>query len=354
MFIEESCLVFDVGSSSIKSGISGDEKPTLIIPSCIGSLQNSKSNEKYISKKIYEKHDIFEINYPIKRGIIENWDDFESLISFSFEKLETDPSTIPVVFSESPKNSTKQNSKIYELMFEKFNVKGFYMENSGNLVGYAAGRTSSFVLDSGEGISFCQGSHQGSVIESTLSIENFGGLDVTNYLRSLIFDEKTLHQTQMIKENFCKISKNFEESKSDGFKEEIFILPDKTLLSMGFEPFMASELLFQPDLFDLHSSGFHQMISDSILTIDDENHQQLMLNNIVLSGGNCCFDGLENRLLNELEKLFPNLTVQFVDFSKEDRKILTWIGCSIVGCLPNYQEIIMKSKSKYEEIGYIL
>eukprot|EP01080_Neovahlkampfia_damariscottae_P008982 gene8982-1081_t len=285
---EDNCLVFDIGSSSSKIGISGEEKPFAIIPSFLKNKQNSK----YINKMNQMNSDFLDVDYPIKRGVIHNWNDYESLISLSFEKLNQNSFECPVIFSKSPIASKIQNSKVQEIMFETFNVKGFLSENSGNLVGYSAGTKSSFVLDSGYGISYCQGSHAGNIIDSTLSVENFGGCDITDYLISLT--GKSRNQVEMMKENLCEISINNDELKSDIFSEEIFELSDEIKVSTGSERFMATELLFQPHLNDLHSNGIHQIISDSIMTIIDEKHQKLMLNNMVLSGGNCCFDGLKN------------------------------------------------------------
>jgi actin-related protein len=324
---EWTTVAMDIGTATTKAGIAGEEKPEFFFPT------------------ILEKKE----TCPLTRGIINNWEDYENLLKNSFEKLKIEPSSVGFVFSQHPFTSKKQKSKIEEIMFETFNCGGFRAEDGSNLISYASGRNGTLVLDSGEGVTYSQVCHSGVNVDNTLNVSNFGGMDISEYLGKMLSFEATPSCLKSIKENVCKITTNVEDFSSDSLETKTFKLPDNTEIKMDSE-YSAAELLFQPDLNDLHSLSVQQLIANSIQSVNDQT-QKLILNNIILAGGNCSFDGINERMTLELSKIFPNEKIRCVKVSKEEKEIMNWIGASIVGSLTTYQEIIKKSRHLYSESG---
>ena len=57
----------------------------------------------------------------------------------------------PVLFKEDPLNLEANRERMTQIMFEIFNVHAMYMARE--FVLYVSGRTTSFVMDSGDGVS---------------------------------------------------------------------------------------------------------------------------------------------------------------------------------------------------------
>lgn len=73
------CVVIDNGSGECKSGFAGDDAPRAIFPSITGRNRRYKRNEVYIGNEAQCKRGILDLEYPVQRGIITNWDDMEKV-----------------------------------------------------------------------------------------------------------------------------------------------------------------------------------------------------------------------------------------------------------------------------------
>jgi len=62
--------------------------------------------------------------------------------------------------------------------------------------------------------------------------------------------------------------------------------------------------LFHPSLLGLGAMGIHELINKSILKCD-RNMKRELYENIILSGGNTLFPGLDIRLQNEIKPIAP-------------------------------------------------
>jgi actin-related protein len=346
MYDDELTIVaMDIGTATTKVGIAGDEKPELFFP----TIFSKNSNNFIFGQKAFEENKET-LHRPLTRGVINNWEDYEKILENSFENLKIEPSSVGFVFSQHPFTSKKQKTKINEIMFETFNCRGFHAEDGSNLISYASGRNGTLVVDSGEGVTYSQACHSGTTIDKTLNVSNFGGMDISEYLGKILSVEKTPSCLKLIKENVCKITTNIDDLSCDNLETKTYKLPDGNEIKMDSE-FFAAELLFQPDLNDLHSLSIQQLIANSVQSINDIQTRKLILKNIILAGGNCSFDGINERVTLELSKFFPNHNIRCVKVSKEEKEIMNWIGASIVGSLTTYQEIIKKSRHLYSEIG---
>ena len=140
--------------------------------------------------------------------------------------------------------------------------------------------------------------------------------------------------------------KKYELSKDN---EKEYELPDGQIIKIGNELFRCSEILFEPVYIGKQCKGISELIYDSIMNIDDEDIDliQLMCDNIVLSGGNTMFNGLDKRLENELKQKYK-LNTKII--APVNRKYSAWIGGSILSSLTTFQQRWI-TKQQYDEYG---
>jgi actin-related protein 2 len=72
-----------------------------------------------------------EISYPLKEGIVDNWEDMTSLWEYTFfnkMKLPKDLSNHKILVTEAARNPKKNRAKMAEIMFEKFGFGGVMFE----------------------------------------------------------------------------------------------------------------------------------------------------------------------------------------------------------------------------------
>ena len=92
---EVTALVFDNGSSNTEVGIAGEEAPKTYFPSVIGTLRIKKASmmgayrtgnevRKYVGDMAQSVRSLLALQYPIKNGIVEDWDSMEKIWHHSF------------------------------------------------------------------------------------------------------------------------------------------------------------------------------------------------------------------------------------------------------------------------------
>lgn len=91
-FTRESGLVFDIGSGCCKIGYAGEDAPRFSMPSC-GIFQKSDSETISIGNDALldtmDELDVNLLSFPISRGVVKDWEQFEKLLDTIFSKLET-------------------------------------------------------------------------------------------------------------------------------------------------------------------------------------------------------------------------------------------------------------------------
>ena len=90
------------------------------------------------------------------------------------------------------------------------------------------------------------------------------------------------------------------------------------------------------------------MTHDAINTCDVDIKKDLY-KDIVLSGGNTMFAGINERMKKELKALAPASMDPRV-FSPAERKYMTWIGGSILASLTSFQFMYI-NRNEYQESG---
>ncbi|KAN0042947.1 hypothetical protein ACTA71_010580 [Dictyostelium dimigraforme] len=361
---EITSIVIDCGSGTCKAGIGGEETPRVSFPSIVGKPKYEKTmcgignKEYYVGDEAQSQRGMLSIKYPIEHGIVQNWDYMEKLLFHLFyNELRISPEQYPIVFTETPLNPKLNREKLTQMMFEKFNVPALHIAIQAVLSLYESGRTCGIVLDSGDGVTHTVPIYGGYVLQHAITRLNFAGSDLTEYMAKLLLERgysftttSEMEIVNSIKEKLGYVAINFNNEMSKPIEsiEKSFELPDGQKITIGNERFRCPELLFQPSIIGLECDGIHETIYKSIMMCDIDIRKH-MYANIILSGGNTMFNGIADRIQNELRELAPkNMKILIVAIP--ERKNLVWIGGSILTTLPLFQEIWI-SKEEYDEYG---
>ena len=129
-------------------------------------------------------------------------------------------------------------------------------------------------------------------------------------------------------------------------------MPDNSVLTIkGAIRYGGPELLFDPSLDGMTCDSFHGIALKSINESDIDVRKELC-KNIIMSGGSTMFDGINERLSNELKAALPaGSDVRIV--AEPTRKYSVWRGASTLSSLTTFDESWV-SKADFEEHGFAI
>jgi actin-related protein len=126
----------------------------------------------------------------IKDGMIENWEMFEQVLDYSYDKIiKSESEQHPVLFSEAPWNQKMRREKLTEIMFEKYNVPAFFLIKNAVLSAFANGRSTGIVLDSGASHTTAVPIHEGYVLSQAIVKSPLAGDFMTTQCKQLLQDK---------------------------------------------------------------------------------------------------------------------------------------------------------------------
>ncbi|EFC49554.1 hypothetical protein NAEGRDRAFT_29917 [Naegleria gruberi] len=352
-------LIIDNGSSLMKAGFSGDEAPLAVFPTVTSQqkvapiLLSMGSITTYVGDNALCRRGINVYKYPIDRGLITDWYHMEKIWHHTFyNELRVAPEEHEVLLMGMPLNSKETKAKMAQIMFESFKVQGLCLANQCAMSIFASGRMTGVVLGSGDGVTNSVPIYEGYALSHATNRLELGGKDLTDYLKKMLMERgynfNTMGETAIVmdmKEKTGYVASNFVEETA---KESLYELPDGNVISLGRERFKTTEILFQPNLIGMEVAGIHENIFTSIRKSDLDIRKELY-SNIVLSGGSTLFNGIVERLNNELREISPS-TMKIRITAPPERKYSTWIGGSIFSQLPTFQSTCITAQ-EYADVG---
>lgn len=330
-------IVIDNGSGYVRVGYSHYDNPLSIFDSEI-LLYHSHSDD----------HSFF-----------YDADFMERTWTKAFSELRLkDISENPVILTEPPHNPKDRREKMIQIMFEKFNVPSFHSTTSEMLSLFATGRTTGWVLSSGFEITRAVPICDGDYIKNSIKSIDVAGNQLSSYIRNHLsghghtFNYKTDFEViDDIKKKYSYVALDYEaelQKSKSGACDIVYQFPDISILALSQERFTCPEILFKPQLFGFKFDGIKKMLSDSISECPRDIHTKFF-SNVVLNGGTTMFKGFPERIKKEITDIAPDKSeIDIVAYP--DRSNLAWLGGSILGCLENFDKLVI-TKEKYNEYG---
>jgi actin-related protein 3 len=257
-FNHKSAVVIDNGTGYTKMGYAGNYEPNYIIPTIIannagktssnaGTMGGSGSSsivtssgkdenimndlDYYIGHEALQPRHNYNIDYPIRHGVIESWDSMEKYWNRCiYQYLNVDPEEHYFLLTEPPLNTPENRELTAEIMFETFNVPALYIavqavlalcaslltkQSESNAAQSGFSRNPSItgtVIDSGDGVTHIIPVFEGYVIGSCIKHIPLAGRDVTNFVVQMLRDrgenfpaEDALQVAKKIKEQYCYV-----------------------------------------------------------------------------------------------------------------------------------------------------
>ncbi|CAK5011313.1 unnamed protein product [Meloidogyne enterolobii] len=415
-------IVFDSGSHSFRVGFGGEEIPKFEIPARVGvreviesatdeTIEEVASGRKGINttKKKFEYFiGTSQINVPrneteivsyMNDGMIEDWDIFEKVLDFIYDKcLMAESQHHSALFTEPPWNKKDKREKLAELIFEKYNVPAFYLFKNAALAAFASGRTAGLVVDSGATHTSAIPVYDGHCITNAVVRSPVGGDFLVEQCRKMLIKENVelvpyykVASKKEVKEGEEPIwtsrkippliTKSYEKFMEDQLVEDLIhstmqlcetpldveFMDKLPAVSFGFpcgylRDFHAERAKIPEALFDLKHVDLSEEERASLINVAqialmscgmcDVEIRPSLYSNLMVTGGNSLIMGFTDRLNHDLAQ--KCLSTQKIRVSSApttaERRFGAWIGGSIVSSLGTFQQLWI-SKGEYEESG---
>ncbi|CAB82687.1 actin-like protein [Arabidopsis thaliana] len=356
-------LVVDAGSKFLKAGAAiPDQSPAMIIPSQMKRMVDDGSSSADNPTTVFEDVTLD----PIERGLIRDWDAMEDLLRYvvytglGWEEgnegniLFTDPLCTPKAIRE----------QLVQLMFETFNVSGFYASEQAVLSLYAVGRISGCTVDIGHGK--IAGYDQDVVMSDVLTlwlIQLFSDIapvleGAVQHIASKRFELGGTELTKLFAQELGKTNPSMNLSMSDveKLKEQYANCAEDEIAYKKTQNCEIEQHTLpdgQPSILGLEEHGIVEQLVRIISTVSSENHRQL-LENTVLCGGTTSMTGFESRFQKEANlcssAIRPTL-VKPPEYMPENLGMYSaWVGGAILAkvVFPQNQHV---TKADYDETG---
>ena len=162
LYTGDSCggVVVDIGGHSARFGFSGEDMPSVVVPSLVGISPERESSRKtyHVGQSARLPRSHMELKRPLDLGVIEDYDLFEALLSYGIRELggpraSNDPSVVarenPLLFTEPSQIPSTQRDRVAEIAFERFGVPAIYLAKTAVLQAFSVGRSSALIVDIG-------------------------------------------------------------------------------------------------------------------------------------------------------------------------------------------------------------
>ncbi|KAI0250252.1 actin actin-like protein [Lactifluus subvellereus] len=411
-------IICDNGTGYSKVGFAGNSDPSFVFPTAIATrgsaAQSSRSGPSVpakpghlASKRGVEDLDFFigdealanaktpgyGVHYPIRHGMIDNWDYMERYWEQTiFKYLRAEPEDHYFLLTEPPLNPPENREQTAEIFFESFNIQGLYIAVQAVLA-LAASWTSNrvadrsltgTVIDSGDGVTHVIPCAEGYVIGSAIKHIPIAGRDISQFVLNLMRErgemvqvppEDQLKVAGKVKENYtyvCQdIVKEFRKYDAEPYKYfqrydgEHSVTGRQYSVDVGYERFLAPEIFFNPEIYSSDFLTPLPEVVDSTIQASPIDVRRGLYKNIVLSGGSTMFELFGRRLKRDLEQLVDRRLeasaissgsvqkssgVEVNVISHKRQRYAVWFGGSLLASLPEFYSSC-HTKAQYDEIG---
>ncbi len=310
---------------------------------------NFRLKQIYFGEEALEKIGLLDYIYPMKNGVVSNWEHISKIYHHIFdEKLKISPQEYPIIISDHQLSNYYERKNVIDLLFLTFEVASLCLVNKAILSLHATGRDTGLVVHSEEGVTHIVPIFEGKILTKSVESLNLGREHIRKYLSILLSENgnhlRTSSELKILDEilnKYCYVPLDYEKEKQSSVEGPKINLPNGKIFTSKTEHFSATEAFFKPELIGESFSGIHEIIYNSIQSTKLES----LFQNIVLSGENTLYHGLELRLRNEISVLNPFTNIVII--AHPQRNILPWIGGSKYKTLKSYRDLVI-TREDYE------
>lgn len=373
-------VICDNGTGFVKAGYAGENFPTLIFPSMIGTplmrseeeFQNVELKDVMVGDECAKLRAMLDTSYPVENGIVKDWEGMQHLWNYTFnERMKIDPKEYKIMLTEPPSNPKENKVKMCTHMFETYGFEAAKVSIQAMLVLYAQGLMTGVVVDSGDGVSHVVPVWEGIVPPHLIKRLNVAGRHITRRLIELLqirgyaFNRSADFETvRQIKEELCYVGFDLDIERQLSLETTTLIkkyeLPDGRVIKMDRERYEAPEVLFNPGLLGMEAVGIHEMLFGMIQAADID-LRPAFYKHIVLSGGSTMYPGLPTRLEREMKRLYlerilkgDKKALQKFKLRIEDpprRKHMVFLGGSVLADIMKSRDEFWITKAEWEDEG---
>ncbi|KAL5265432.1 hypothetical protein ACHWQZ_G006220 [Mnemiopsis leidyi] len=374
-------IVLDVGACSTKVGYSDidtdDPEPQAVVPTLVGVPINPDipvmgCKSYFVGDEARKIRGSLKLTRPIRNGIIHDWDAFEEILQCAFmNELRANPAESSILMADKMFSPRKQRERICEMMFEQFDVQGYFVALQSLLPMFdnEVNRETALIVDIGHDITEITPVHEGFVLVHQARRTGISGRSVDEKLAQLLTEttissrgdnlhrrllSDTLNDLELVrevKEGCCHVALDCQEKRLEYEVDtvvETFQLPDGSEILLDEECFRAPEVLFDPSIIGSTAVGLSQLIYDTIMSCPIETRRSLY-QNIVLVGGTSTMNGLPERIEQDLSALAPESI--HIDLGIADNAdTVTWTGGSCLASSVQFGSSLL-SRDHYDEYG---
>jgi len=364
-------------------GYAGNYEPNYIVPSVIANSTPAKAGQTpkdyiqdldfYIGEEAAAKPAGYSYGYPIRHGIVDNWDNMEKYWQRCiYQYLCCDPEEHYMLLTEPPLNTPENREYTAEIMFETFNVPGLYIAVQAVLALCASlltkggsGAVTGTVIDSGDGVTHIIPVADGYVIGSCIKHIPLAGRDVTNFMLKTLRDrgedmpaQEALNIARKIKESYCYICPDMvkEYLKYDKdpakFRKHVFKSEKGSVheIDVGYERFLGPEIFFSPEIFSSDFTTPLPEVVDQTIQACPIDCRRKLYKYVTLSGGSTMYKFFPKRLERDIKRLvaaredFTQKKYPKLKINKLAVKVIThpfqrfavWCGGSLLASQPEF------------------
>jgi len=367
-------VVLDPGTATWKVGLAGTTAPSLELPAVVAQMpkkrtllkRTTEADTAALAGTVFGQEAVeraasgAQLKFPMQRGVVSDWDAAEPMLQHCFEQIGVadDLEGTSVVVAAPPFQVRACTERFAQACMEVFMMNRIAIVPSGHCALYASGRTTGLVVDSGEGVTSITPVFDSFPILHQVQRLDWGGADVTEHLRRLLFERGYNFSTPAdllvlrdLKDRHAYVAAHFQEErvKDPATLAVSFGMPDGQTIEVGTERFRCAEILFQPSIVQQEFPPISGLVTRAITGCDIDLRRHLSAN-IVLSGGNTSLAGFRDRLYADVVAAFPGLFGSVGVLESPNRTTSVWSGASVLASLDVF-ETRWVTREVYEENG---
>ncbi|KRZ49616.1 Actin-related protein 6 [Trichinella nativa] len=363
----KTAFIMDNGGYSVKAELSLSKCPK-VTPNAVMKSKRER-RRVFVGDEVEECGDCSSLFYslPIQKGYLLNWEVqrkvWDHLLGPTRHNIDCKNTCL--VITQPMFNFNSIREAMYEVIFEHYGFHSLYTNTAPVFSAYKYAyenheQWGCVIVDSGYSFTHIVPVFKGKVQYQAVIRLSMGGKALTNFLKEIVSYRllNVMEETYVM--NQCKedikFKYGFQRNRMRGYMRERNALPEKNsdeqFLRLGVERFSVPELLFSPSDVGIQEMGLAEALAYSILQRCPETIQPYLLNNILLTGGNCLFKGIQKRLWSDLRSLVPeefDIRVKLAD----DPVCNAWQGARLFTTGKMFQQSVV-TKKQYDEVGVTL